>query len=352
MTQAPNIHVQTCPCGLQIKFKDKHIGATIACTNCGLDITLRLPYAKSQNIQRDIVDPEPFTRDDDSSFALEDPDVDLPGAPPAREVAAFAPPITEKQQRKNAREASDIRTTRDRADRRSAGFWGDALRSLAFLHSIDVFVKLFVLVVLMTISDIAAPIPILGALCWLIASGVAFAFYFNTIIYSAGGDNGLPDFEWESWWESAIKPVLTMLFITMLIASPGIALQFLVPDQPVAVFGALAATAFLWPVIMLMVALGGGGMMVRIDLAVRTIVSAPVPYIAIWFLLAVAVVFQMLAMGAGFGQLPAEMVELLEEPIIGNTIVNLSAVYFSLSVMKIIGLYYRHFSDRFPWDAG
>lgn len=331
MSDTPTIHRQNCACGLEVKFRDKHVGRTINCTNCGSALTLQTP--------------EPL-------FALEEPDIDLPG----KADMDFGPAKLVKQKdpdfKADAREARRQRQEQARAERRAGGFWGDALRSLAFLSSIDTAVKLLVLVVLMTIADIAAGIPILGTLCWVIASGVAFTFYFNTIVNSAGGDNDLPDFEWDGWWESAIKPVLTMAFITFVIAAPALGLIIGVPEQPLAAIGALIFMGLLWPVIMLMVALGGGGMMVRIDLAIRTIVSAPVPYLAIWFLLGVAMIFQLLALGAGVGQLPDSVIQLIEAPIIGHAVVNLSAIYLAISVMKIIGLYYRHFSDRFPWDAG
>ena len=110
--------------------------------------------------------------------------------------------------------------------------------------------------------------------------------------------------------------------------------------------------AFLWPVIMLMVALGGGVMALRIDLALRTIISAPFSYIAIWLLLIVAIAAQSIALIAGMGYLPDSVVDLIESPIIGDFFTSIFSVYLAISVMKIIGLYYRHFSDRFPWDAG
>ena len=60
--------------------------------------------------------------------------------------------------------------------------------------------------------------------------------------------------------------------------------------------------------------------------------------------------------GEGFfiraGVLPDAVVEFLTTGLVGYALATLASVYATIVSMKLIGLYYRHYSDRFPWDAG
>ena len=226
MPDTSAIHIQTCPCGLEVKYKDKHIGRTLPCSNCGLDITLRKPYTKPQSVQRVVVHPEPLEQDD-APFALEDPPIDLPGldlAPPV--LVTQAEPDFET----DASESSEQRRARTQANRRSNGFWKDAGRAITYLRSLDAWVKTIVLIIMLTLANGFAFVPILGLLGKIIGNGIAITFYFNTIVHSSGGDDELPDFEWEGWWESGLKPIFTFLFITLVIFAPGFALTTTMPE--------------------------------------------------------------------------------------------------------------------------
>src|SRR5690606_6881718 len=139
----------------------------------------------------------------------------------------------------------------------------------------------------------------------------------------------------------AIPPVATAITLALLGAPEDVVLRWSLI--------AGAASMFLLPVCLLGVALGGVGVLLRIDLLIRTVFAAPLQYLALWLmlLLSFAVLLglsSLIAAGSGASGLSAA--------ILTDLVANIVAVYFLIVCMRQIGLFYRHFSDRFPWTAG
>jgi hypothetical protein len=103
---------------------------------------------------------------------------------------------------------------------------------------------------------------------------------------------------------------------------------------------------------MLAASIGGAGAAVRLDLLVRTIGSAFLPYLGVWLMLLIAGVATSVSLLEGLGLLPGFLERAMSYGF-GATLVSVfMGVYTTIITMKLIGLYYRHYSDRFPWDAG
>lgn len=346
MSQIESIFVQDCLCGLRVRYADRHVGRTVTCKQCGKPLTLggvakgSAIIAAALDAERERHGPLPLSKPGDPPIAIESP------APPP------PPPVSRRDAQAHAAVLTQARRSEVFAQRRAAGFWSDAGRALAYARTLDAIIKTLVFTLVLTFADFIRFIPILGLIAWIAATGVVWSFYFNVVLNSAGGDDELPAADaWEGFWESGVKPFLKITLISVVLFGPAFfALGY---AQPMPLVIALAALgAFLWPVTILLVSIGGGALAFRVDLAVRTAISAIGPYILICGLLAVALVLQFLAMGYGLGALPEPILDFADNPIAWSLVTNLSKVYFMIATMKVIGLFYRHFSDRFPWDAG
>ncbi len=82
---------------------------------------------------------------------------------------------------------------------------------------------------------------------------------------------------------------------------------------------------------------------------VRTVLAAPVPYLAVCGAILVAVSFQYVvdsdtvtALVGNIGVGPVIALAFLSQAL---------SLYASIVAMRVIGLYYRHYKQRFPWQA-
>jgi hypothetical protein len=331
MATDANVMVANCPCGFKVRYGDQHVGRVVTCKQCQSHITLAPP------VEIEVGD----------QIALEEPEILLPDARPLEHRTTRATEIlaTESQRQHKQVFSREARV----AKLRENGFWKDGFGVFVFATNPDSLMKSLILVVAFVITDF---IPtILGALLSLAVLGLAYGFCFTIVQYSAGGDDDLPEpLDFDNIIDSVVAPLFSVFIITFGLALFPIAVFYGVPGNGIVLAASVFLSVFLWPVTVLLVALGDFWMGFRIDLAIRTVVSAFVPYLFVWFMIGLAVVAQVVASGAGGSWLPDAV--LTTNPLVFSLISNLMLVFIMITSMKIIGLYYRHYSDRFPWSAG
>ena len=274
-------------------------------------------------------------------------------------------------------------------------YFGSLARSLIFPANPRNLITFLALLILLTFGrgllNAAASTGIcffiLGTLLLaLIIESWYVAFQLNTVLSGAAGENDLPSLSFsEGWFDDVIRPFFRMIATYVMARLPAtIFLVLLATSRPISgaeltvktlffLFGdftllleqpglqtqliagvLLLGGFFLWPMFVLIVAVGSVGGLVRIDLMVITIVkSLPV------YLITVIIVFAAQAIGlvstvvstlVGFGAANDEMGlgVLLLVPLL-STLVSL---YFTIVAMCMIGFYYHHFKHKFAWSWG
>jgi hypothetical protein len=216
------------------------------------------------------------------------------------------------------------------------------------------------------------------AAAWIVTAWY-MAFQLNVVLGAAAGDAELPALSvTDGWWDGVVAPFLKMLATTAIAYLPmfvfllsagaasvlgnlsstggGLsALLQLLDVKTLVVAGALLlAGGFLWPMLVLMVAVGSLGSLVRVDLIARTIARSLPAY-----LLTVAAVYVSLALQVGFAALLGAVTKTTGNPLQAPAIewllppvLQLAEVYFTILAMRAIGFYYHHFKHRFAWSWG
>lgn len=293
-----------------------------------------------------------------SGYDGDDPELLLEPEPPRshRPLVATAA-IPDQAPPRESRYTTPSREAFEEARRKRArrSYWADALLSFLTPLSPSGAVAIVGLVTIFMLTGLAP--GILGLAAAVIAFGVLFAYCFEVIVETAGGEDDLPmPAGIEEWWEiipSAVGGMLVTfgflalapIVILIVLASTG------ATDETITLWTSIAGglSVFMLPVALLAVAMGGVGTLARIDLLVRTILAALLQYLAIWVMLLVAFGVQLaLFLVLASSGAPTGLVSLLLAEFVANAVF----VYTLIVAMRQIGLFYRHFSDRFPWTAG
>jgi len=187
---------------------------------------------------------------------------------------------------------------------------------------------------------------------------------------SAAGDRSLPDSNnWEGIWASVLGPMLQFLATLLVAFAPAIAgCAILITEGHESIethplFIALQAVGvFLWPVLVLGVALGGMTALFRVDLLALTVVrTLPTYTLLVVLMLLLQVGASMAIETAGPAPLTgaARQIEAIGSAfrpiwsdLPGVALAFTISTYASIVTMRLIGLHYLHCRRRFPWSAG
>ena len=117
----------------------------------------------------------------------------------------------------------------------------------------------------------------------------------------------------------------------------------------------LALAVFLWPAALMCVSMGGLGALLRIDLIVIAVAKTFLPYLAIVLMIAVAtfmpgVIIQAAGVAGGGGAGTGSILGAIRSALTFVILACAVEAYFSIVAMRLIGLHYRHYKQRFPWD--
>ncbi len=203
----------------------------------------------------------------------------------------------------------------------------------------------------------------LGSAGQFIITGWLCSYFLNIIQDTCTGQDELPGFNMaDGYWEGILRPFLLFLGGTVLVMLPVIVWALLVllaggilGSSSDAVVGIilLAIGLFLWPMTILTVAVQGFSInSLRYDKQLATIGRALSPYLAVWLLLIVVAVGGWASMVGStvvaglFG-----IVDVAAGILIAIIAIAIFQSYFSIVVMRTIGLYYRHYKKSFAWIA-
>ncbi len=250
------------------------------------------------------------------------------------------------------------------------GFWTDAFRafifpvmsggnissflSAAFLAAILAAIQIGLIHVGMSLPRLVWPIVFVVVVCvcgWL--AGICM----STVLESAAGSDDLPGI---SVGEGVLDDVLTPLvkfFGSFVVAfSPFIVWAIAIgldwaPSSWAALLPVWALVgAFITPMFLLLFSFGAGGMAIRPDLVFLTIIRTIPPYLAMWLMLLLVAFAYLVSMGSGL------LATIGLQDIVPNfdalgmagpAVAFIIDIYLTLVAMRIVGLYYLHFKNRF-----
>ncbi len=242
-----------------------------------------------------------------------------------------------------------------------SGFWRDAGRAFCLFSSLEAsLVFLFLWFVNVSVIFISLA-PCVGFLLGLLVYGYVCSYYLRTVTHAAAGDEGLPPIGvGGNWIDDMLIPMLQWLGCQLFVLAPAIIAAILmfiyaVPKNiSIATCGVLGAMGmFFWPIFILTVALGGFSMLFRFDKCVTAVFRSPGPYVLICVLLTVAIAPIWAAKIYIYFQGAGLLAELVGVSTFTLRIILLGLeTYCMLVCTRLIGLYYHHFKDDFPWALG
>lgn len=337
---------QKCQCGAKYTFPESAVGKRAKCAKCGAVMTLR--DAEDQGPIRIAGDSNGIT--DGSAVAV---------ASPATLGPAFVPPVPIIEEAV--------------VERPPPGYAGALFGAFTFLRSpqnIIVFVIVwFLLFVQAALLPAAGCIGVIGG---FVVAGWVSAFKFNIIAEAAAGETDLPEVTLsEGIMDGIIVPLLRwigswlIVLLPMIITASVLAglgrlgpnftvfalydagfLELLRDGSPeLLALGALAyAGVFMWPMVVLCVALGGFASFSRPDLIISTMVrTLPAYLLTVIIVVGVDMVAQLI------GQSLAHS-DWTQGYFLKGALAAALDAYLAIAAMSTIGLYYRYFKDRFAWS--
>jgi len=324
--------VHECGCGARLRYKPEWAGRSGTCKKCGARFTL--PQSE----------PDPgagAASGAEAEYGIAPAEI----KPPRISFEGAVDADAEAERARSARTASP-------SNGRKRDFWGDAFRGITFMRNPGNAINVLAMCLLVTVAMVVSPFFLcFFVFVWLALYGYLAGYGFRLIVHAASDDDDFPDpFEIGGFIDGIVLPLVKVFMVSIALAIPGV-LVGLVTTDPAARFGATALSYFLWPAVMLIAAIGGVFSALRLDLVARTVLSAFLPYLAIWLMLIVGLGAVALAGIAGFGGV-ARLPFTVFSPLVTLFLFNLVGISMLIVTMWTIGLYYRHYKDRFPWSAG
>jgi hypothetical protein len=244
-------------------------------------------------------------------------------------------------------------------------------RSLLFFTNASNLATFVVVYLILLVRDFVSSYGMcLAPVVNLIITGWYLAFQLNIVTNAAADDDEIPAITLTGGWlDDIIKPLFRMLAAYAIAAAPaiicaislglvtagatggpgagpGIPLPNVSVEELVLLVVCIAAGFFVWPLLVLIIALGSVSGLLRIDLIAKTIVRSFPAY-----LIVVGIVYLSLF-------LPA--VTLILVDVAGRDVprfaisagMGVVELYTTIVAMRAIGLYYHHFKQRFAWSWG
>ena len=117
------------------------------------------------------------------------------------------------------------------------------------------------------------------------------------------------------------------------------------PDLVLAMARDTATAVLAWPMVLLVVAVGGFAGLGRVDLILATIARTFLPYVAVCLLVGATAGLNTYSDG-----LVAATLGRRGGWIVASCVAAMMKAYFGVASMRIVGLYYHHFKHRFAWS--
>jgi len=346
-----------CKCGAKYRYPESSIGKRAKCKKCGTIFTLK---------PEDNEGPIPIADDSVMRDEIAAAAARAKSAPASSPVSAAYLPSAESGGRLG-------RTVIEEAPAPTS-YLRSLLSTLLFLSSIqNVGTFLIIWGALFAANYLMPAAGCLGLLGQVVVFGWYAAFRFGVIAEAAAGEKDLPALagtegvydgiivplvKWLASWVIVFLPAYVyMLFALYTGALTANELSDLIlggvsgslqgaTAEMVPFVVLLCAGIFMWPMIVLCVTLGGFATLSRLDMLILTIIKTFPVYI-----LTVALVFGAdLLNGLLAGLATGRVGEGRGGYFLLGILVAGIGVYFEIVAMRIIGLYYHHFKQRFAWS--
>lgn len=347
-----------CPkCEKKYRIKPEQRGRKLKCAGCEAVFRIGGTRKSKQSAARPSDDPIPFSTEaggDDFLSGLES------GEQVAVEWPVPPPPAADMAGNMDLMGAA-IPTHRGLDDEsetgrgRYAGYFRDILRTHLVLIKPSNIAAILILCIAMGLIPVISYAGCLALAATVVISGWVAGYQLNTVLNSAAGEDELPDLIEGGWMEGVAIPVVKMVVATLFSSIPSTGLYaasyILESNGTISADTAgwlVAAGAYLsflfFPIVILALAVGGLGDMLRVDLMALTILRAPLAYLAV--VITTVLMFS----------LPFFMVGLLlggGDSEIGGEMFGFAGIAVALTVAsRAIGLYYHHFKDSFAFAWG
>jgi|GEM_PF-988075 len=362
-----------CACGKRFRIRNAAAGSAVSCPNCRRVISITADDIASALDESGLVPIQPETSDALEAIPIDHGELRLAGEGSRPGLTGGKVYDHNEAQIAHAMRGwrSLSRTVEELAGEHTVHRGGFAVGSAKGTQSfamdlLDSFVLAGkwrnALVVLATalgawLPTLLISIPMLGFARLLVAGIVAVAvigytvqFFWSVMNTTANGDDELSLFQadWD-WMDDAIRPALTLVFVSVFCSLPAIAAQLwgLPPAfaaRGVFVAGLLGAGWILWPMAVLLTSVSGTFTALRPDRIVRCILAVGPAYMS-----AVLAVFASLGLFAGYiyalGWVALAPIVRAALSVAGFPL----NFYFGYVLFRNLGLIYRHFGARLPF---
>ncbi len=341
----------TCTCGVRYRLPDDAGGKRARCKKCGTVFTVPKEPATIPLAPVALQPQEPLSGSAGVPLGFKESPADSTALPEREPNLGTAEAVARGRQL-----ASDPRPQH--------GFWADVGWSFLLfvdpgnLFTVIILAFAYAITPLLAVACLAGiRLAIFGLLGLAVVYGWICSFYFGVISAAAAGEDGLPRIgATDGVLDDIIRPLCGFIGATFVAASPVIACAIVarVYDWPFdfAAPGPLqlvsmGAAMMAWPIVLLVVALGGFDSLLRPDLLLTTIGQTFAPYLAVCLLVGATVVLH-----AYSSALVRAMLGPQGSLLATFALTPLLQAYFGVVSMRIIGLYYHHFKNRFAWSWG
>ena len=353
-----------CPrCGARYRVSSSFIGKRGTCKKCAAPFRFLLPEQTVAVVKPDTAD-EIYVLESQTEEVV--PPVYLPG------TGGLSPTST-----------GSLAEEEPAPTGRLADFLKDVLNSLLIFRSFGDLVSLTFLILILSLAYTLQLAFSYGFLIGFIALAVAAGWYMSFLLTvvkeAAAGERGLPNLNQGGWWEGVFLPLFQflaawiaarVLFVAGLIylgifkqISAGAAAEqlgrALAGDLTFAFNITAGGGAFLggililsmafWPIMVLLVAIGGIRTLWRLDLMVITIGQSLPVYIVTTALVLLSINGVPLFTNWIGDQLPDMSGKSLWIRMIVYFATLAFWIYAQVFAMRVIGLYYHHYKRRFAW---
>lgn len=263
--------------------------------------------------------------------------------------------VTEEELRENA---GWSRTPDEGPGRRT--FWGDALLTLVCFADTNNLIALGFVTLVAVIGlfvQFAA-----GCLSFIVYGWLA-GYYISVLEHAASGEEELPPLSLtEGWIDGIIVPAIKFAVSWLVVTLPAdICMYKFRVDPPALIDSAIAGHfapgviisgavlllgTFCWPAAIMLMTTSSVTDVVRVDRWVQVIGRAFVSYVAMWLILIVVIVAQLAISVVAAGGLAAIGRAGLTFSLVSTVVATVAWVM----TMRIIGLFYFHNRQHFPWE--
>lgn len=377
----------TCVCGSRLRARPEWSGKHVRCPACGASVLVPLPSTtedggvsgpapmdlldrlsrgdKNTPTSRPAQSPPVIRTDvpeDEPLYGLSDGDhipietLHTPGQIPEVEAAGYA--VNESIARARRRVAE-----RDVIQGPKRGFWQDL--AFAFVYpvaSVENAVTTVVLTLFVLMAIVCRFAGGYGALGRLAVFGWLAAACMTVVEETTIGNDEMPGVKMEGGWVEdvlipAFKYVATYVIamVPLFVYLMACHYQWITDRRGIILCMWVGLGIFLWPLIMLLGALGEWRILLQPHLIVLTIAQSVLPYLAIWLVLLlsqalwIASNFWWLLLAYGIdvrGWMPTLFTM---EWLIFLFVSEIVLTYLTLVSMRLVGLYYLHFKQRFAF---